>query len=342
MLTLQSLSTTVLVKRVLEHLLKYAQCREPKYKGETSQLNTTNSPKGNTGSLIAVYITMKMASVRVSDDCSVTVDFEDGNRDSFLLVHGLASNARIWDGVANELRSMGHGVAMIDQRGHGKSDKPGTGYDFATISQDLALVTRELQTTAGFGKPIIVGQSWGAAVAESFASKYPDLVKGVVAVDGGMTALSESFPDWSKCKTALAPPNMLGIPWEHFESLVRASHPDWPEGGIQGVLANMERLPDGTFRPWLSRDNHFQILWHLWQFNPFDVCSTLTVPILFVAAGSDPSRDQPKADGIARLTNSAKSSKSVWFTPADHDLHAQYPVRFANLLDTELREGILS
>jgi len=45
----------------------------------------------------------------------------------FVLVHGLASNARLWDGVARRLAGAGHSSAAVDLRGHGRSDKPDTG-----------------------------------------------------------------------------------------------------------------------------------------------------------------------------------------------------------------------
>ena len=36
----------------------------------------------------------------------------------FVLVHGLASNLRLWDGVAESLHARGHTVVALDQRGH--------------------------------------------------------------------------------------------------------------------------------------------------------------------------------------------------------------------------------
>ena len=42
----------------------------------------------------------------------------------FLLVHGLASNARLWDGVARRLASAGHSAVAVDLRGHGRSPRP--------------------------------------------------------------------------------------------------------------------------------------------------------------------------------------------------------------------------
>ena len=60
------------------------------------------------------------------------------SRPAIVLVHGLASNALLWQGVAVELSSRGHHVVAIDQRGHGRSDKPSGGYDMATVTADLA------------------------------------------------------------------------------------------------------------------------------------------------------------------------------------------------------------
>src|SRR5205814_1709852 len=84
----------------------------------------------------------------------------DGEGVPFLLVHGLASNARMWDGVASALAGLGHPVAAVDQRGHGRSDKPDSGYDFITVTDDLVAVLDGL----GFERSVAVGQSWGGNV----------------------------------------------------------------------------------------------------------------------------------------------------------------------------------
>jgi pimeloyl-ACP methyl ester carboxylesterase len=53
-----------------------------------------------------------------------------------LLIHGLASAARIWDLTAPLLASSGHRVVALDQRGHGESDKPYSGYSSEEIVAD--------------------------------------------------------------------------------------------------------------------------------------------------------------------------------------------------------------
>ena len=41
-----------------------------------------------------------------------------GSGQAVVLLHGLASNARIWDGVASRLAGAGLRVVALDQRGH--------------------------------------------------------------------------------------------------------------------------------------------------------------------------------------------------------------------------------
>src|ERR1035437_6884104 len=115
----------------------------------------------------------------------------------FLLVHGLASNARLWDGVARRLAEAGHTSAAVDLRGHGHSDNPDTGYAFATISENLQALVGSLGPA--FARPILVGQSWGANVVLDFAVRYPDLARGIVLVDGGLTDMRDAFPTWEVC-----------------------------------------------------------------------------------------------------------------------------------------------
>src|SRR5690242_1347020 len=55
-----------------------------------------------------------------------------------LLLHGLASSAHFWNLVAPLLNTYGYAVTGLDQRGHGESDKPASGYDFDTILNDDA------------------------------------------------------------------------------------------------------------------------------------------------------------------------------------------------------------
>src|SRR4029450_3520698 len=70
-----------------------------------------------------------------------------GGGQAVVLLHGLASNARIWDGVAPRLVGAGLRVVAVDLRGHGESEQPDDDYDFASVGQDVssALAGLELE-----------------------------------------------------------------------------------------------------------------------------------------------------------------------------------------------------
>jgi pimeloyl-ACP methyl ester carboxylesterase len=249
-----------------------------------------------------------------------------------LLVHGLASNARLWDGVAERLANDGHPVAAVDQRGHGQSSKPDSGYDFATLTDDLVEVLERLGWS-GSRRPFAAGQSWGANVVLELAARYPDATSGVALVDGGTMELSARFADWPTCEAALAPPQLAGTSAAEFERMLRSYHPDWPESGIAGTLANVEVLEDGTIRPWLARSHHMTILRNLWAHHPPERYGLVKAPALILAAEDQANQRwmAGKRDEVARAGAALERSLTRWI-PGDHDLHAQHPDLVAQLI----------
>jgi pimeloyl-ACP methyl ester carboxylesterase len=256
-----------------------------------------------------------------------------------LLVHGLASNAHLWDGVARRLSQLGHHVVAVDQRGHGRSSKPTTGFDFETLVGDLLAVMQSYgwEPTR---PPFVAGQSWGANVVLELAARHPEAVSGIALIDGATRDLADGFADWATCRAALAPPQLEGMEAQQFEAAIRSAHPGWPEEGIQGTLANMEIREDGTIRPWLGRDDHMTILRELWEHHPSRRFADVLVPVLVMPA-DDPSNQRWSAgrrDSVRLAARSLPRSVVHWMV-GDHDLHAQHPLEVAALIDAATRPG---
>jgi pimeloyl-ACP methyl ester carboxylesterase len=254
----------------------------------------------------------------------------------FLLVHGLASNARMWDGVAEVLAAAGHPVVAVDQRGHGRSSKPDEGYDFTTIVSDLV----SLIALLGWDRPVVVGQSWGGNVVIELAATHPQVLSAVAAVDGGFIDLGSRFASWEECSRVLAPPRLVGTPLATMEGWMRKSNPDWPESGIQGSLANFEVRPDGTIAPWLTFDRHMMILEALYSHRPSTRFGHVAVPALMIPADTgDVAWTSDKRDAVAAAVAALPNGRVRWFSPAHHDIHAQYPVELADVLLDLAREA---
>jgi pimeloyl-ACP methyl ester carboxylesterase len=268
--------------------------------------------------------------VAVADGVALHVTTWDaGPEVPFLLVHGLSSNARTWERVAERLAELGHPVATVDLRGHGRSDKPDAGYDFATMGSDLLAVL----DAVGFERAVLGGQSTGGNIVVDLAARVPERVAGVAGVDGGALELSRQFPDWERCKEALAPPPLAGTPASRIEGWIRGSHPSWADWGVEATMANFEHLPDGTVRPWLSLGNHLRILRSLWEHRPTIVIPNLDVPVLLVMADTADEWAQHKRAICEELMGSSGMVRVEWFSPGDHDLHLQCPGELADLLD---------
>src|SRR5213593_2007224 len=146
--------------------------------------------------------------VRVADGVRLHVRRWPGRNDRipFLLVHGLSSNARLWDGVAVRLATAHHPAFAVDLRSHGESEQPQTGYDTATASADLAAVASALDLRAA----VVAGQSWGGNVAVRFAADHPQRVHALALLDGGWIDLQSQFESWEACESALRPPDLDG------------------------------------------------------------------------------------------------------------------------------------
>ena len=256
-----------------------------------------------------------------------------------VLIHGLASNARMWDGVAATLTSQSVRSIAVDLRGHGRSDRPDHGYDFATIGRDVCRVLDAFDVE----RAVLVGQSWGGNVVVDMAHRHADRVVGVAAVDGGMIDLQRTFPGWDDCAHALHPPRLAGTRAGRMEAAIRSMHADWPETGIVGALSNFEVLDDGTIRPWLRLEHHMAILHELWQHRPSELYPRIERPVLFVPADSgDVAWTRNKDQAVDEALRVLPKARVHWFRPAHHDVHAQHPVPVAEVLVANLRNGFLA
>jgi pimeloyl-ACP methyl ester carboxylesterase len=127
------------------------------------------------------------------------------NKPAVVLIHGLGDEADTWRYVFPLLAAAGCRVIAPDLPGFGRSVWKGR----ISMRCHCAAVLR-LLTKAGIASPdnpaILVGSSLGAAISEWAACRRPDLVKGLILIDGcfpienkiDKTALSLMLPSVGK------------------------------------------------------------------------------------------------------------------------------------------------
>jgi len=174
-----------------------------------------------------------------------------GEGPPIVLLHGLASNSKIWNLVAERLAPKWRVIAL-DQRGHGRSDKPEAGYDFATMVDDV----RQALGRIGVERPLLVGHSWGGNVALDYAATVRPGPRALALVDGGFIELSRRMT-WEEAEERLRPPQ-IEMPVVDFQQRMRDRlgerwSPAWEEAtlgnfwvddaGVQNLAEEWAEVP---------------------------------------------------------------------------------------------------
>lgn len=271
-------------------------------------------------------------TIVVADGVSLSVvRHGPGGAPAFVMVHGLSSNARLWDGVGEYLAARGFGSVAIDLRGHGESDRPEGGYDFATVSADVATVIERVA-----GQPVVLaGQSWGGNVVLEVAARHRPLTEGIVCVDGGFIKVSDIFDDVDSAWEQMAPPVFDGFDRAKLEAHNAARFAGWPPASVVARLASFEDADDGTVRPRLGRECHRAIVASLFGQDPDRVASEVSVPAVVVAVD----RERPgRRERVETFVDHLPHGRVEWFD-AHHDIHAQHPEIVADIM-LDLRPGV--
>ena len=234
-----------------------------------------------------------------------------------LLVHGLASNARVWDGVAALLAAAGRQVLAVDLRGHGTSasvpDPPGSDPTLVA-AQDLSWACASL----GWSRVVVAAHSWGAHIALQLAADLPHLVAGLALVDGGWRPYAERFADVDTAWRRAAPPDLTGWALQDVRETLTGAHPDWSPAAVEATLANLEQRPDGTLSPWLTRQRHRDRIASMFAHRPRELHRRVRCRTVLLAA------DDPPHPSASAAASTLPDAELIAFPGGEHDLHLQF------------------
>jgi pimeloyl-ACP methyl ester carboxylesterase len=107
-------------------------------------------------------------------------EFGDPSKPTLLLIHGYTASLYAWKTVAPMLADSGFHIVALDLLGFGYSDKP-SWFDYAITSQ--ARMVARFMNRLGLGRAMLIGSSYGGAVAATLALDYPERVEKLVLVD---------------------------------------------------------------------------------------------------------------------------------------------------------------
>lgn len=159
-----------------------------------------------------------------------------------LAVHGLTANCRSFDTIAQETAPPLN-LYAVDLRGRGLSDHPGTGYSLEHHSADLAQVIAYL----GLERMVVMGHSLGAFIALALAARHPELVAGLILLDGGAVLTPEQ---WTRVGAGVASSvERLGKRFDsrasYLEAIRKASPAGWNSALEEYYLYDCREYDDG-------------------------------------------------------------------------------------------------
>jgi lipase len=164
-------------------------------------------------------------------------------------VHGITSNAWVWDPLAHHLERAADLLA-VDLRGRGRSHLAPAPYGIEQHADDIASIVEQLG-----GPLVLVGHSMGAFVVEMVAERRPELVRDILLVDGGTPPAAPADGDLDAALERMLGPGLERIRtvWPDRVAYLAmwAGHPAFGEGIgpalERNLLADLIEV-DGGFR----------------------------------------------------------------------------------------------
>jgi len=248
-----------------------------------------------------------------------------------VLLHGLSSQRRFWNLVVPSLAGLP--VLALDQRGHGGSDQPEDGYDVDSVAADLAPALDAI----GWSRAVLVGHSWGGAVAARFAANHPERVLSGVCIDGGFMSPPAGF-DREAARKRMEPPR-FALPPEELEEMLRQHAPrEWSDELAAAVLPIFAVDDDGLARARLRFDLHMQIVDGLLDYDAPGTLAQVRCPAWLVACmsvGTEPDEwSKGKDAALQRAVEVTSSVRVMRWAGAVHDVPLQWPALVAGLVRT--------
>jgi pimeloyl-ACP methyl ester carboxylesterase len=112
-----------------------------------------------------------------------------------LFLHGLIMDnlSSFYFTFANPVAQRAEAV-LVDLRGHGKSERPASGYSLASFVADVAALVEAMKLELPLH---IMGNSFGGLLALAYAASHPERVSSIVLLDGHL-----GMPGWADAMAA--------------------------------------------------------------------------------------------------------------------------------------------
>jgi len=242
----------------------------------------------------------------------------DPAAEPLIMLHGYSDSWYSFSPIIPLLESR-YRLLSLDQRGHGASDQPASGYAMRDLAQDVVAFMDEL----GIRRATIVGHSMGSLVAQQVGLIAPERVERLVLVGSG-TELGRmndrgAFAD---AVNALTDPVSLEFIRGFQESTI---HHPVPKAFLDSAIGESTRL---TARVWKA------LLEGMLSTPPADGLAREGIPTLLVWGEKDSVFPEEIRDALAQ---SLPEAERLDYEETGHAVHWERPEQFAEDLHDFIR-----
>jgi pimeloyl-ACP methyl ester carboxylesterase len=241
-----------------------------------------------------------MTYAAAPDGVRIRIHHLGGTGPPLICVHATGFHGRVWEPFIPELREH-HSIVSLDQRGHGDSDKPEAGYDWARFGDDILAVVDEL----GLQSPAALGHSAGAAALVFAETTRPHTFSRLVLMDP-VTPQPDIAPFMASDQNPMSDAarrrrSVWDSPEQMIERLKKGSPlAGWRDDFLRAyVVYGTEEKDDGTFELKCPPDVEAQIYLMGGRHDGWTRLADLSVPTLLVTGTVSPMWQDERCDEAA-------------------------------------------
>lgn len=244
-----------------------------------------------------------------------------------VFIHGLMAFSANWRKIAGRLENEFQ-CLIYDQRGHGRSFKPESGYTPEIFAEDLNKITDEL----GWTNFHLVGHSMGGRNAMVFAHLHPDKVRTLTIEDMGPDADSKSYLYYEKMLGSIPTPFASKQHVKDFfsQNFLSVFTPKESPSVLSLFLqANLEQKPSGVYDWKFSKYAVITIVQEGHQKDRWLEVSSFKMPVLLVRGETS---HVLKPETFEKMQQVNPNIQGVQITGAGHWIHYEKYEEFTTVL----------
>ena len=250
--------------------------------------------------------------------------------DLIWFLHGLGDTHHTWDELFIDLKN-DFRLLSIDLPGHGSSLE--YFHEQSEYMDDAVGWFREI--TEQVSKDLsffLVGHSLGAEIALKFAVTFPDLVKGVILLDGGYIQNEDIAADLATDLKQVQEfyKSYQFSSWESYLEHEKAYYQRWSDVVQRAALAKMTEDEDKRIISKTKLSTYEAAIKSLHIYPSKVIYSEVECPILLLRSSLPEASNAMKEVAAKRLIRAASDATDQIIPNTGHNLHIDAPQEIAN------------